>query len=101
MRKTTMNMKRLLQAAAFSVVVSAAYSPVLADDGKLIISGDPVAAATEDSCIAASAATSLNTGTLSVFSAAVPLETRYRTSDESDGIALRSDRFVATIVIVR
>lgn len=96
-----MNMKRLLQAAVFSTAVSAAYSSVQADDYKFIISGDPVAAATEDSCIVASAATSLNTGTLSVFSAAVPLEARYRTSDESDGIALRSDRFVATIVIVR
>ena len=88
-----MNMKRLLQAAVFSTAVSAAYSSVQADDYKFIISGDPVAAATE--------ATSLNTGTLSVLAAAVPLEARYRTSDESDGIALRSDRFVAMIVIIR
>lgn len=96
-----MNTKRLLHAAALSAVALTAYSPLHADDYQYIISGDPVAAATVDSCAFASAATALNTGTLSTLAAAVPLEARYRTWYESDGIALRTDRRVGTVIVIR
>ena len=72
-----------------------------ADTYQFIISGDPVAAAMADSRTVPSAATSLQTGTLSTPTAAVSMEARYRTWDDSDGIALRSDKFVATVIIVR
>ncbi len=63
-----------------------------------IISGDPVAAATEYSYSAASAATSLEVSTRAVPAAASSLEARYRTIDESDGIALRSDKYTYMII---
>ena len=74
---------------------------VLADTYQYIISGDPMAAATEDSCAVSSVATSLVTATESTRSAASPIEARYRTWDESDGIALRSDKYRATMIILR
>ena len=70
-------------------------------DYQYIISGDPMAAATEDSCAVSSVATSLVTATESTRSAASPIEARYRTWDESDGIALRSDKYRATMIILR
>lgn len=66
---------------------AAALLPLHADTYQFIISGDPVAAATADSHSVASAATSL--------------EARYRTWDESDGIALRSDKYRGLFIIVR
>ena len=79
----------------------AALSPLHADTYQFIISGDPVAAATVDSCAVASSGTSLETATRSGGSAASSLEARYRTWDESDGIALRSDKYRATMIIFR
>ena len=78
--------------AAIVVVTAAALMPSRADTYQFIISGDPIAAATVDSCAVASSATALVTGTYSASTAAAPLEARYRTWDESDGIALRSDK---------
>ena len=72
-----------------------------ADEYRFIISGDPVAAATVDSSTAVSSGTSLVTGTLATPAAATSLEARYRTWDESDGIALRSDEFKAMMIILR
>ena len=72
-----------------------------ADEYRFIISGDPVAAATVGSSAAVSSGTSLVTGTLATPATAVSLEARYRTWDESDGIALRSDEFKAMVIILR
>ena len=72
-----------------------------ADEYQFIISGDPVAAATVDSSTAVSSGTSLVTGTLATPAAAASLEARYRTWDESDGIALRSDEFKAMVIFLR
>ena len=69
------------------ILGAAALLPLHADTYQFIISGDPVAAATADSHSVASAATSL--------------ETRYRTWDESDGIALRSDKYRGMMIIIR
>ena len=76
-------------------------APLHADTYQFIISGDPVAAATIDSSAAASSGTALVTATRAVPTAAQPLEARYRTWDESDGIALRSDKYRATMIIFR
>jgi len=88
---------------AFAAVAlgEAALSPLHADTYQFIISGDPVAAATVDSCAVASSGTSLETATRSGGSAASALEARYRTWDESDGIALRSDTYRGLLLIVR
>ena len=73
--------------SAAAMCIAAALLPLHADTYQFIISGDPVAAATADSHSVASAATSL--------------ETRYRTWDESDGIALRSDKYRGLLIIVK
>ena len=94
-----------LRKASFALLVAVvvvALSPSLADESyRFIISGDPVAAASADSSESASSGTALVTGTLSSPSSLASLEARYRTWDESDGIALRSDKFVSTIIIVK
>ena len=83
------------------ILGAAALLPLHADEYQFIISGDPVAAATADSHAVASAATSLETATRSGGSVASALEARYRTWDESDGIALRSDECRGMMVIIR
>ena len=79
----------LIIGAAAMLLVS---MEALADAYQFIISGDPVAAATEGCRVVASSGTSLETGTLSAPTAADSLEARYRTWFESDGTALRSDK---------
>lgn len=89
-----------LAVAALVVLVATSFLPIQADTYQFIISGDPIAAATMGTCATASAATALETATRSSGSAASQIEARYRTWDESDGIALRSDKYVATIIII-
>ena len=72
-----------------------------ADTYRFIISGDPVAAAAENSRAVASDGTSLVTGTRAALSAASPLEARCRTRDESGGISLRSDRKRGFVMVVK
>lgn len=76
----------------------AAFSPLHADTYQFIVSGYP---ATNESYPAASAGTALVTATRAVPTAAQALEARFRTWDESDGIALRSDKYSATMIIFR
>ena len=74
---------------------------VSADDAyQFIISGDPVGASTKKSCAVASYGTSLVTGALTASTVSTSLESRYRTWDESVGIALRSDK-LGTVLILR
>ena len=75
-----------------------ALLPLHADTYQFIVSGYPAA---NESYAAASAATSLETATRSGWSAASALEARYRTWDESDGIALRSDKYRGLMIIIR
>ena len=78
---------RFLRAALVAAILAlgeAALSPLHADTYQFIVSGYPAA---NESYAAASSGT--------------PIEARYRTWDESDGIALRSDKYRATIIIVR
>ena len=89
------------KSVAILAVLLAAAATAGADTYQFIISGDPVAASTVDSCVAASAATPLETATRNDRSVASPIEARYRTWDESDGIALRSDQYRATMIIFR
>ena len=72
----------------------------LADAYQFIISGDPVAAATEDSHAVASAGISLETGMRTAPTAADSLEARYRTWYESDGTALRSDKARGIVIYI-
>ena len=64
-----------------------------------IISGSP---ADNESYSAVSSAISIEVATTRHDeSAASPMEARYRTWDESDGIPLRSDKFQAMMIIFR
>ena len=83
-----MNRLLLIGATAMLLVPMEA----LADAYQFIISGDPVAAATEGCRVVASSGISLETGMLTAPAAADSLEARYRTWYESDGTALRSDK---------
>ena len=77
---------------------AAALLPLHADEYRFIVSGYPAA---NESYAAASAATSLETATRSGWSAASALEARYRTWEESDGIALRSDEYHGMMIIIK
>ena len=97
-----MKARTIRAALAAAAVAATAAIPMAADAAyQFIISGDPVAAASAGSCAAASAATSLATGTYSASTAAAPLEARYRTWGESDGIGLRSDKCRGLMLFVR
>jgi len=87
--------------AAFAIVAAAALLPSFADAYQFIISGDPVAASTADSRAVASTPIALESATATGESAASPLEARYRTWDESDGVALRSDKATGLQIFIR
>ncbi len=97
-----MNMRKQTWKAAVSAaaITASAAIPMAANaDGyQFIVSGYPAA---NVSYSAASSGTSLVTATRKQPTAAQSLEARYRTWDESDGIALRSDKFRGMILIVR
>ena len=78
---------RFLRAALVAAILAlgeAALSPLHADTYQFIVSGYPAA---NKSYAAASSGT--------------PIEARYRTWDESDGIALRSDKHWGFSIFVR
>ena len=72
-----------------------------ADDYQFIISGDPVAAATANSSESATPGTALVTSSRTTPTVAASLEARYRTIEETDGIALRTDKFIGLTVILK
>ena len=88
-----MNIRKMIAFATIAVALLSLH----ADTYRFIISGYPAA---NESYAAESAATSLETATRSERSAAAALEARYRTWDESDGIALRSDKYVLGMMII-
>ena len=84
--------------AALAVVAATALIPSRADTYQFIVSGYPAA---NVSYSAASSGTSLVTATRRQSTAAQSLEARFRTWDESDGVALRSDKYKGMILIIR
>ena len=93
------------QAATAALAATMSAAPLAAANGdgyQYILSGDPVAAETAGSSSAASAPSSLTSGTLANgFVLASDLEARARTRGESPLSALRSDKFVATVIIIK
>ncbi len=87
--------------AATALAVAAAPPAVTADGYQFIISGDPVAAATEDTAYDVSSGTSLAVGELFDVCEADALEARRRTSDESPGTALDSTKASGLVFIIR
>ena len=85
-------------AAALALAAAGAPPATLADDYQFIVSGYP---AVNVSYSSASAGTDIATATRSVPTSAAPLEARYRTTGESDGVDLRSDKVRATAIIFR
>ena len=93
-----MRKKKTQRGTILALLAAAALSPLHADTYQFIVSGYPAA---NESYAAASSGTALATATRAVSTAAQALEARYRTWDESDGIALRSDKYRATMIIFR
>ena len=90
--------KLLLLINATAMVVPLMSS---ADGYQFIISGDPVAVAAANSSASASSGTALVTSSRTSPTADASLEARYRTIDETDGIALRTDEFKGMMIIVQ
>ena len=85
-------------AALMGATALAATTPVRADGYQFIVSGYPAANPSQS---AVSSGTSLAVGALASTSASADLEARARTCDDSDGIALRSDKYTAMIIIIK
>ena len=85
-------------AALMGATALAAATPVRADGYQFIVSGYPAANPSQS---AVSSGTSLAVGALASTSASADLEARARTCDDSDGIALRSDKNTAMIIIFK
>lgn len=90
--------RRGAAALAAALLAAAALLPVRAGGYQFIVSGYPVA---NESYSAASAGTALVTATRTSRSAAAPVEARFRTRAASGGIALRTDKFVGTVILLR
>ena len=89
----TMTKRKAAAAALTAAMAAAPLAAANGDEYQFIISGDPVAAETEDSCSASSEATALTSVTLAdeiVYDS--ELEARYRTMDDSNTCSLRSDK---------
>ena len=85
-------------AALMGAAALAAATPVRADGYQFIVSGYPAANPSRSDV---SSGTSLAVGPLGDVSAPADLEARARTTDDSDGIALRSDKYTAMIIIFK
>ena len=83
---------------SMAVIVTMVFLPSFADTYQYIISGYP---ADNENRSVASAGIAMATSTLSTAADASALEARYRTWDESDGVALRTDKFRATIILIK
>ena len=94
MQSTTLKKAAALMGAA----ALAATAPTRADGYQFIVSGYPAANPSQS---AVSSGTSLAVGALAATSASADLEARARTCDDSDGIALRSDKYTAMIIIIK
>ena len=94
MQSTTLKKAAALMGAA----ALAAAAPVRADGYQFIVSGYPAANPSQS---AVSSGTSLAVGVLGDVSTAAALEARARTCDDSDGTALRSDKYTAMIIIIK
>ena len=96
--ENSMTGKKAATAALAAAMAAAPLTAARGTDYQYIVSGYPAA---NESYPAASAGTSLVTATRSGVSAESSLEARYRTWDESNGIALRSDMYRAMMIIFR
>ena len=91
-------MNKLVMAGAAALLAPLMLS---ADDYQFIISGDPVAAATANCSESATPGTALVTSSRTTPTVAVSLEARCRTIEETDGIALRTDKYIGFTVIIK
>ena len=97
--ETTMTRKKAAAAALSAAIAVGPLAAANGDEYQFIISGDPVAAATEGSSSASSGTCSLTGGPLAdgtVFASS--LEGRYRTMDDSPARRLRSDKFKTLMI---
>ena len=97
--ETTMTRKKAAAAALSAAMAVGPLAAANGDEYQFIISGDPVAAATEGSSSASSGTCALTGGPLAdgtVFASS--LEGRYRTMDDSPARKLRSDKFKTLMI---
>ncbi|MBR2839251.1 MAG: sigma-70 family RNA polymerase sigma factor [Kiritimatiellae bacterium] len=100
--ETTMSKTKATATALTAVLAAAPLAAESAGDYQFIISGDPVAAATEGSFSASSDACALAGGPLADGTVFAPeLEGRYRTTGESPARRLRSDELRSFIITLR
>ena len=94
---------RFAVSAALAAGAAAMLAPLMlsADDYQFIIRGDPIAAATSNSCESASIGTALVTSTRTDPTVATSLEARYRTTAPTAGVRLRSDAPKGMILVVK
>lgn len=97
MGKTLHTLRAATLVAATALALASAPPASLADY-QFIVSGYPAANVSYPS---ASTGTDIVTATCSSPTTAVPLEARYRTWGESEGIDLRSDASTGFILVVR
>lgn len=81
-----------------SVLLLAGVIATNADTYQFIISGYP---AENESYSVPSTTTSLETASRTAKSVATSIEARYRTWEESSGIALRSDEYLSMMILIR
>ncbi len=88
---------------ALAAGAAAMLTPMMlsADDYQFIIRGDPVAAASANSCESASSGTALVTSMRTDPTTATSLEARYRTFAPTTGVKLRSDAPKGMILVVK
>ncbi len=89
----------------FTVALAMAFgfaSAAVAEEYQFICTPgwNPVAASLAKSSTTRSPGAAIATGTIRFRTAASPLDARYRTMDETDPIALRTDKWVGTILYV-
>ena len=102
MRRRTFNLYRICRCAQLRTLTVACVLPfvqaVAADSYQFFVSGYP---AENNRSSKESAAVALASGTLSMASSALSLDARFRTMCESQGVALRSDKFCFFGIIIR
>ncbi len=88
-------------ASCAAALASAALAAGAADAPSCIKSGDPAANAIAGSHTVASAGAALVTGSPAAVGSPCALEARYRTRDESAGVALDATKLSAFLMILR
>ena len=87
--------------ATIGAIAALANIPLCADGYRFIVNGDVEASSAAGSCTAVSSGVALETGAQTSSSAMNSLEARFRTYDDSEGSALRSDGVRGCLIVFK